>query len=883
MAAGPGKLTAAALVLASASVMSPHAAPVLDFGFFRARVEPIFLEKRAGHARCYVCHVDGNNAFRLERLSPGAKAWSEEQSRRNFEMASRLVNPGDPATTACSSNRWRPRAAAMSSTPAAASSRRGTTRAGKLSPTRSTGRSCKTTGGRRAELVLEPVVAACRRDRRFVACLTSANAQTTVKIGLAVPNFGAFAPVYAAEELGYYKEYGLTAEITAYRGGPAAQEALAAGAADIINFFPPGVALAVKKGIKEKIVGIGSAMPSGWAIVVMANSPFRTVADLAGKKIGITAKGATTDFYALWAAKKAGVAIETIPVGAAALIPPQIGPIDAAVLNPPLSFRLTIPGEGRSVADLDKEMEPTLPDVWVATQSLIDGNPTAVEGVLRGIYKATAYMKKNRAYGIDYLRKFTGEKDDRVVEREYEVVITDVPPRRRSSGRGSRRRLRSALAGLTDLPPIADIFTDRFGTVSGEMTQPGKFRRWVRRLQATDVCRAPPRRMGARRTARRGRHGPAAAAVAGVCHSVAFPAGSAVHRGPRAHRNEVAVAFLVAAPLAVSTGFLLGERVHLAEAFNPVVHFILAVPQSIFLPVFILAFGIGFLEKVLFGVTHAYFVILINSFAAVRSVPRPLIAAARVFGATHAQIYTRIYLPAMLPLILTGLRLGMIFCIIGVLLAEMYASRRGIGRLIFGWGAGPSDPGAARRHPAGLGPDHCRQRDHAARRAARRPLPGQSRGALMAIIEARRLAKEFGAGRAPVRALEEVSFTVEEGRFVTLVGPSGCGKSTLLQILAGFDRGDERRGAIRGRPDRPGPGKIGMVFQDAGCCLGRPRSQTSSSRSICAGTPRRCAGARPALIELVGLTSLPTIIRTSSRAACASASRLRAAWCTSRG
>jgi ABC-type nitrate/sulfonate/bicarbonate transport system permease component len=79
-------------------------------------------------------------------------------------------------------------------------------------------------------------------------------------------------------------------------------------------------------------------------------------------------------------------------------------------------------------------------------------------------------------------------------------------------------------------------------------------------------------------------------------------------------------------------------------------------------------------------------VILVNSFAAVRSIPIPLVAAARVFGATPTQIYTRIYLPAMLPLILTGLRLGMIFCIIGVLLAEMYASRHGIGRLIFSWG-----------------------------------------------------------------------------------------------------------------------------------------------------------------------------------------------------
>jgi NitT/TauT family transport system permease protein len=150
--------------------------------------------------------------------------------------------------------------------------------------------------------------------------------------------------------------------------------------------------------------------------------------------------------------------------------------------------------------------------------------------------------------------------------------------------------------------------------------------------------------------------------------------------------TEVAVAFAIAAPLAVSTGFVVGERLHLAQAFNPALHFILAIPQSIFLPVFILAFGIGFLEKVLFGITHAYFVIVINSFAAVRSIPPSLVSAARVFGATRRQIYTRIYLPAMLPLILTGLRLGMIFCIIGVLLAEMYASRQGMGRLIFSWG-----------------------------------------------------------------------------------------------------------------------------------------------------------------------------------------------------
>jgi hypothetical protein len=93
------KLTVVTLVLVTIASVSPRAAPVLDYDFFKARVEPIFLEKRMSHTRCYVCHAESNNGFRLERLSPGAAFWSDEQSRRNFEMAARLVNPGDPASS----------------------------------------------------------------------------------------------------------------------------------------------------------------------------------------------------------------------------------------------------------------------------------------------------------------------------------------------------------------------------------------------------------------------------------------------------------------------------------------------------------------------------------------------------------------------------------------------------------------------------------------------------------------------------------------------------------------------------------------------------------------------------------------------------------------
>ena len=77
--------------------------PELDYEFFKARVEPIFLKKRSvDHARCYVCHQIGHHGggpLSLATLSPGATFWTEEQSRHNFEVVSKLVTPGDPSSS----------------------------------------------------------------------------------------------------------------------------------------------------------------------------------------------------------------------------------------------------------------------------------------------------------------------------------------------------------------------------------------------------------------------------------------------------------------------------------------------------------------------------------------------------------------------------------------------------------------------------------------------------------------------------------------------------------------------------------------------------------------------------------------------------------------
>lgn len=70
-------------------------AVTLDYEFFKNNVQPIFLAKRDGHARCVSCHMEGT-PMRLQELSPGTTTWNEEQSRKNFELVRTRVVPGNP-------------------------------------------------------------------------------------------------------------------------------------------------------------------------------------------------------------------------------------------------------------------------------------------------------------------------------------------------------------------------------------------------------------------------------------------------------------------------------------------------------------------------------------------------------------------------------------------------------------------------------------------------------------------------------------------------------------------------------------------------------------------------------------------------------------------
>jgi NitT/TauT family transport system permease protein len=159
-----------------------------------------------------------------------------------------------------------------------------------------------------------------------------------------------------------------------------------------------------------------------------------------------------------------------------------------------------------------------------------------------------------------------------------------------------------------------------------------------------------------------------------------------VHEAILVTSAEVIVAFVIAVPLGAAIGVLIAEHDYAGQIFKPLLFYVFSVPKSIFLPMFILIMGIGFQQKVAYAAFSTLFIVIMSATAAVESVRTDHVLVARSFGATRWQILTRVYVPSMMPILLETLRISMIFNFTGVMIAEMYASRTGLGSLIANWG-----------------------------------------------------------------------------------------------------------------------------------------------------------------------------------------------------
>ncbi len=149
---------------------------------------------------------------------------------------------------------------------------------------------------------------------------------------------------------------------------------------------------------------------------------------------------------------------------------------------------------------------------------------------------------------------------------------------------------------------------------------------------------------------------------------------------------RVLAGFLLSIPVGACLGVLVAESRYAGRVLDPLLFFLFTIPKSIFLPLTILAMGIGFSQKIAFAVLSTFLVLTFNFAAAIRSIKPEYLLVARSYGAARSQVIRRVYVPSMLPILLEAVRIAIMFTITAVLLAEMYASRTGIGHDIATWG-----------------------------------------------------------------------------------------------------------------------------------------------------------------------------------------------------
>lgn len=155
-----------------------------------------------------------------------------------------------------------------------------------------------------------------------------------------------------------------------------------------------------------------------------------------------------------------------------------------------------------------------------------------------------------------------------------------------------------------------------------------------------------------------------------------------VHEAFTITAYEIIVAFALAVGVALPLGLLIGLKNRVYELFNPIILILFAIPQVTIYYLFVLWFGIGVTSKVVFGFTHGFFPIVLNTIAGARDVDKTLLLASKSMGASRFQLFRKVVVPWMIPTLITGFRLGMNFTLLGVFLAELVVSQKGLGSLI---------------------------------------------------------------------------------------------------------------------------------------------------------------------------------------------------------
>jgi NitT/TauT family transport system substrate-binding protein len=248
----------------------------------------------------------------------------------------------------------------------------------------------------------------------------------TLRFGKSVPNSFAFSTAEIGTDAKIWGQDNIELAISAFRGDAQMQQALTAGALDVAVGSGPGLGFRAK-GVPAIGVAAMYGPPSNLALTVLASSPIKTVADLKGKRIGVTTLGSLTDWLTRKLSQQQGWGhdgIQVMPLGA---VPPRLaamerGELDGMVIESATGFELEELGKGRNIllfGDIEKHFYT---HVIFATDEMIEKRPEVLRRFLHGWFKTVAFMKANKDFAVKSGAKVVQVRES-IVSKVFDTQI----------------------------------------------------------------------------------------------------------------------------------------------------------------------------------------------------------------------------------------------------------------------------------------------------------------------------------------------------------------------------------------------------------------------------------------------------------------------------
>jgi NitT/TauT family transport system substrate-binding protein len=240
----------------------------------------------------------------------------------------------------------------------------------------------------------------------------AASAQTTLRVGKAQANQFAFIPADVGVETGIFKKHGLDLDISSFAGDAKMVQALTAGSLDIALGGSPSFA-AIVKGAPMKAVAVFSGAPNIIMLVVLKDSPLKTVDDLKGKTISVSGTGSLTFWLTQQLSRRLGWGddgIKITPLGAseaqiAALMTHQI---EGTTTDSVTVDKFVESGNGRILVNFGEYFPDFVTSCIYATNPLIESRPEVLKAFLAGWFETIAYMRDHRQPIIELTTKQIG-------------------------------------------------------------------------------------------------------------------------------------------------------------------------------------------------------------------------------------------------------------------------------------------------------------------------------------------------------------------------------------------------------------------------------------------------------------------------------------------